>query len=93
MPYTKSLTHTVVRASRTVLVISLVIMTPSLLLPSRVQAVAGDLDPSFGTAGKVTTDFSSDSEEAFDLAIQPDGRIIAIGGTGPFPSFDFAIAR
>lgn len=93
MPHIKSLMHDVVRASRTVLVISLLIMTPSFLLPNRVQAAAGNLDSSFGSGGKVTTHFSSDFEEAFDLAIQPDGRIIAIGQTDLFPASDFAIAR
>jgi uncharacterized delta-60 repeat protein len=39
----------------------------------------GTLDPTFGTGGKVTTDFGS-NEEAFAVAGQPDGKIVAAGG-------------
>jgi uncharacterized delta-60 repeat protein len=39
---------------------------------------AGSPDASFGTAGRVTTDFGG-IEEAFSLALQPDGRILLVG--------------
>jgi uncharacterized delta-60 repeat protein len=52
----------------------------------------GSLDTSFDSDGKVTTDFGA-FEFASDLAIQPDGRIVAAGTTGAFPSTDFALAR
>lgn len=38
----------------------------------------GTLDPSFGTAGKVTTDFGAD-DAPFRMVIQPDGKILAAG--------------
>jgi uncharacterized delta-60 repeat protein len=49
---------------------------------------AGRLDPSFGRGGKIVTDFGSGSEtSASDVAIQPDGKIVAVGsglvGAGP----------
>ena len=44
-----------------------------------VQAAAGDLDPTFGTGGKVTTDFAALADVAQSLAVQSDGRIIAAG--------------
>ena len=41
---------------------------------------SGALDQTFGTGGKVTTDFQRPST-AFAVALQPDGRIVAAGGT------------
>jgi uncharacterized delta-60 repeat protein len=46
-----------------------------------VIASEGDLDPSFGAGGKVTTDFFNHLDRATDLALQPDGRIIVVGGS------------
>ena len=40
---------------------------------------SGALDQTFGTGGKVTTDFRRPST-AFAVALQPDGRIVAAGG-------------
>jgi uncharacterized delta-60 repeat protein len=37
------------------------------------------LDPSFGGAGLVTSDHGG-GDEVVDLALQPDGRIVAVGG-------------
>ncbi len=39
----------------------------------------GSLDESFGTGGKVVTDFGANSEEINDIALQPDGKIVAGG--------------
>ena len=44
-------------------------------------AAVGDLDPSFGSGGFVITDAGSDSEGIRDLAVQPDGKIVAIGNS------------
>jgi uncharacterized delta-60 repeat protein len=51
-------------------------------------AAPGDLDASFDSDGKVTTDFGG-LDEALGVAIQPDGRIVAAGQSGG----DFALAR
>jgi uncharacterized delta-60 repeat protein len=40
----------------------------------------GTLDTSFGTGGKVTTDFGGTNDEANGVAVQADGRIVAVGG-------------
>jgi uncharacterized delta-60 repeat protein len=48
----------------------------------------GSLDATFGTGGRVVSGFA---EFANGLALQPDGRIVAVGGTGP--GGDFALAR
>lgn len=49
----------------------------------------GSLDPGFGTGGRVTTDFNGTVDRAFDLALQPDGRIV----TGGLSNADFAVVR
>jgi uncharacterized delta-60 repeat protein len=50
----------------------------------------GSLDPSFSGDGKQTTDFGA-SDGASDMAIQANGKIVAVGRTGDFS--DFALAR
>lgn len=48
------------------------------------------LDNNFGTSGKITTTFGSNPlNECFDIAIQSDNKIVAVGYTGG----DFVIAR
>jgi uncharacterized delta-60 repeat protein len=47
---------------------------------SGAQAAAGDLDATFGTGGKVTTDLAS-SDAALGVAVQSDGKIVAAGNT------------
>src|SRR4051794_30442870 len=42
----------------------------------------GSLDPTFGSGGKVETDFGQQNEDdAYGLAIQPDGKIVVVGDT------------
>jgi uncharacterized delta-60 repeat protein len=57
----------------------------------------GSLDSGFGSGGRVITRFSKFDASANDVAIQPDGKIIAVGSTNTsfddFPKPDFAIAR
>jgi uncharacterized delta-60 repeat protein len=64
-----------------------------LALASPAQANPGDLDPGFGTGGKVTTDFAGGPDEAFALAVQPDGKLVAAGGTAGPGLGNFALAR
>ena len=42
----------------------------------------GSPDTSFGTFGKVTTDFSGGADAAAYIAIQADGKIVAVGRRG-----------
>jgi uncharacterized delta-60 repeat protein len=49
----------------------------------------GHLDRTFGAAGTVTTDVSGRRDEAWALAIQPDGRILAGGEADT----DFGLSR
>ena len=54
----------------------------------------GSLDTSFGTSGKVTTDFSRGLDQAFAVAIQSDGKIVVAGSAQTSSTeYDFALAR
>ena len=52
----------------------------------------GSLDASFSGDGLQTTDLGGD-DEARGLALQDDGKIVAVGRAGTFPDIDFALAR
>lgn len=72
----------------------LLVAVASLTLPLWAHAAAGDLDPSFGSGGKVLTDFGSlSSAGAAAVARQPNGTIIAAGTVELSGNFDFALAR
>lgn len=73
-----------------------VAVSAALLILRPAGAAPGDLDATFGSGGIVVTPIGS-SARASDLAIQPDGKIVA-GGTaslpsGPFFVSSFALAR
>jgi len=53
---------------------------------------AGVPDPSFDTDGIIILNINP-NEEAYDLAIQPDGKILVSGTTNPGPGFDFLLLR
>jgi uncharacterized delta-60 repeat protein len=60
----------------------------------------GALDTSFGTNGRVTTDFASSDDGARAIVVQPDGKVVLAGygasGTTGKPataSYRFALAR
>jgi uncharacterized delta-60 repeat protein len=56
-------------------------------------AADGDLDPSFGTSGRVKTLFPNGSF-ANAIAIAPDGNIVVVGAAaGPSVTGEFAVAR
>ena len=57
------------------------------------MAAPGELDTSFGRDGKVTTAFAGRTSVAFAVAIQTDGRIVAVGEAGPGYGVRFALAR
>ncbi|WKX73290.1 calcium-binding protein [Streptomyces sp. XD-27] len=60
-----------------------------LALPGVAWAAPGDLDTGFGAGGKVLTDMGG-GEEAHGMAVQPDGKIVAVGIGA---SGDFGLAR
>jgi uncharacterized delta-60 repeat protein len=53
---------------------------------------SGNLDPTFGTNGKVLTDFGG-LDMAYGMAVQPDGRIVVAGFSNVRGNYDFALAR
>lgn len=61
--------------------------------PSPVLAAPGDLDPAFSGDGKQTTDFGTGFEGAQAVAIQPDGKIVAVGCTTCAERDGFVLAR
>ena len=52
----------------------------------------GSIDLGFGTDGIVLTDFSGQFDSISGSVLQPDGKLIAVGGGGD-PNRDFALAR
>jgi uncharacterized delta-60 repeat protein len=61
-----------------------------------VLAAGGNLDPSFGTSGKVLTDFNNSTDIANAVAVQADGKYVVVGFTytnNDSSGEDFAIAR
>lgn len=55
--------------------------------------INGSLDSTFGMSVKVTTSFSGVDDEAYAVALQPDGKIIAAGYTEDDTVYYFAVAR
>jgi len=53
----------------------------------------GSLDTSFDNDGKVTTAIGSGTEEAYSVAIQSDGKIVAAGYSNNGSNDDFALVR
>lgn len=68
-----------------------------LLLVTATSAVAapGDLDPRFSTDGRLITDFAGGDDFVDEVAVIPDGRVLAAGATTPpgDHSSDVAVAR
>ena len=85
-----------IRAGRDrVRVTALARMIIVLSVTSLAQAAPGDLDPTFGGDGKVTTDFFGGNDTAKAVAIQRNGKILAAGTafSGNTGGNDFALAR
>jgi uncharacterized delta-60 repeat protein len=76
------------------------VVATSVVLPGRSASAAvtvsfpsGALDPSFGTGGKVTLPIGRAGSQANALAIQPDGKIIASGGSVNGTKQDIVVVR
>jgi uncharacterized delta-60 repeat protein len=54
---------------------------------------AGNLDPAFGTNGVVVTDLGIGDDEAYDLVVQPDGKIVVAGFSYNGAVRNMAVAR
>ena len=71
----------------------LVMLAVIFFLADKGWADAGDLDPTFDGDGIVITDFAASYDEAFAVAIQSDGKIVAVGAVDESDANDFAVAR
>ena len=73
----------------------LVVACAAAVLPVRSAiAVPGDLDPTFGNDGRVVTDFTRANDGASDVAIQSNGKIVAVGRASTRRFYGrFALAR
>jgi len=76
--------------SRRALIALAIALAPTL---AHAQTGSGTLDASFGTGGKVTTDFAGASDGAGSVAVQPDGKPVAAGAASINGQFDYALAR
>jgi uncharacterized delta-60 repeat protein len=72
-----------------------VLLAWQLALVAPAQAAAGDLDPSFGVGGKVTTDFgfAISTDRARAVVVEADGKLVAAGVAFSGTSDDFALVR
>src|SRR5918999_1292608 len=83
----------VARFSRrlTLTLVGTVVLVVTIASPA--AAPPGDLDPTFDGDGKVTTDVAGSFDQAFGMAIQGDGKIVAAGVAVVSGADDFALAR
>jgi uncharacterized delta-60 repeat protein len=65
----------------------------ALLFPLTFIAQPGVLDPTFGNNGKITLDFLEEADEAKDIAIQTDGKILVAGTSNLNFNIQFALVR
>jgi uncharacterized delta-60 repeat protein len=79
------------RFRRTLAVVTVACVGP-LLVRAAALAAPASLDPTFGGDGKVTTNFTGSFDGAAAVAIQGDGKVVAVGSAGSFDG-RFAIAR
>jgi len=64
------------------------------ILPFVAAAAPGDIDPTFGPRGKVTTSFEGFTRDSiFDIAPQTDGKIVVVGVRDNNSTKDSVIAR
>ncbi|HEX9989325.1 MAG TPA: hypothetical protein VGE45_12710 [Chloroflexia bacterium] len=56
-------------------------------------AAGGDLDTTFSGDGRVTADFLSHPNQAYDVAIQSDGKIVTAGDYSTTNTTDFFVTR
>ncbi len=53
----------------------------------------GSLDTNYQTTGKVTTPIRNSTDEAYSIALQPDGKSVVAGSSRNSANLDFALAR
>ena len=66
---------------------------PETIAAKTAPAAPGDLDPTFGTAGKAFTSFGRPDRFGDAAAVQDDGKIVTAGTSRGIVSMDFALMR
>ena len=66
------------------------LLVAQVILSPPANAAPGDLDPTFGTGGKVVSSFGAPFDAASAVAIQPDGKIVLAGSAF---NGDFLVVR
>jgi uncharacterized delta-60 repeat protein len=82
--------HAITKSHR----VSFLIISILLIASAQAEAQAGQLDPTFGQGGIVTTDFGNhqgDIASANAVTIQPDGKIVVCGGAPQSNGFPTAV--
>ena len=75
-----------------VAVVALLIPLASLVRPAPAAALAGTVDDSFGTNGRSIRDFAGKEDQASDVVVQPDGKIV-VAGSARTSTVEFVVAR
>ena len=70
-----------------------IVLMAQAIFGTYLYAKPGDLDTSFGLNGKITTDIGSDTDKAWGVTIQNDGKIIVAGYSYNGSDYDIAIVR
>ncbi len=73
----------------------LVLLAASFFLIQNISFAQGELDNSFGTGGKVTTNIINTDDFGNSTVVQPDGKIIVVGYSynGPSSDANFVLVR
>jgi uncharacterized delta-60 repeat protein len=62
-------------------------------LPGPAYAAPGQLDPGFGTGGRVVVDLEPGKTELVDIAVQPDGKVVGVGHIANGKGSDVLVVR
>ncbi len=89
----KQRSHTFLRVSKSAALMVAVLFAPMAWTES--ARATGELDLTFGFRGVASTDFFGKADIAYDMLVQPDGKIVVIGmvHTDFTDWYDFALAR
>lgn len=72
---------------------TLIAICLALLIYTVALAASGDLDTTFSGDGKIVQSFGGTVNRGFDVAVQPDGKVVVVGEKWTSAGRDLAIAR
>ena len=75
------------------LIVWFIVLCNLLFGNQKVYSQAGELDPTFGTGGKVSVDFSNVRDEAFTIKVQNDQKLVIAGLSKESGNNDFSLTR